>query len=395
MSENRMTRLALMALISLVALWAGPNRLIAADPAPTVSTLRVPHGGVQPQAAVDGDGTLHMIYLGGPADAADIEYVSSTDGGQVFSEPVRVNSKPASALAIGTVRGAHLAVGQAGRVHVAWMGSAGAEPKAPDKKTPMLYARQNDRGDGFEPQVNLVQSHPGLDGGGSIAADGQGHVFVAWHAPEKAGGNETTRRVWITQSDDEGRTFAGEVAASSPTDGACGCCGMRLAATANGQAWFLFRSASENVNRDMQLLRFDPATGQSRSIITDPMHSSTCVMSTAAMLQRDKQLFAAWETDGDIKVQTIDAMAGKPLKALRLRPGSKRKHPALAVNQRGQLLVTWAEGTAWMQGGSVAWQVFDSDGSQVERGRGRAEGLPVWGMPAAIARPDGTFVVVY
>jgi hypothetical protein len=395
-----MLRLAAFRSVLALAVLAGPTWLLAADENPTVTTLRVPQAGVQPQVALDEEGTLHMIYLTGPADAADIEYVYSSDGGQEFSEPVRVNSQPASAMAIGTVRGAHLAIGKpalgkAGRVHVAWMGSGKAEPKDPNKTTPMLYARGNDRGDGFEPQRNLIQAHPGLDGGGSIAADDQGHVYVAWHAPEKAGGNETTRRVWVTRSDDDGQTFAAEVPASSAADGACGCCGMRLFAKTDGRLWILFRSAAENVNRDMQLERFDPATAAFRTVIADPMKSSTCVMSTATMIEHDKQLVAAWETDGDIKVQTVAASTAKPLKALRLRPGSKRKHPALAVNSRGQLLVVWAEGTGWMQGGSVTWQVFGADGSPIASGRGRAEGLPVWGMPAAVARADGSFLVIY
>lgn len=47
----------------------------------------------------------------------------------------------------------------------------------------MLYTRLNDAGDGFEPQRNVIQKRPGLDGGGSIAADAEGNVYVAWHAP--------------------------------------------------------------------------------------------------------------------------------------------------------------------------------------------------------------------
>ncbi len=390
-----MGRSCLLTLISLLAVPLSFRSLAAADQVPLVTTLRVPHGGVQPQVAVDEQGTPHMIYLVGQAEAADVEYSTSTDGGQTFSEPIRVNSQPSSAIAIGTVRGAHLALGKGGRVHVAWMGSTAAEPKGPDKTTSMLYTRQNEDRDDFEPQRNLIQSHPGLDGGGSIAADREGRVFVAWHAPGKPKGNETTRRVWVTTSADDGRTFDAEKPASSEADGACGCCGMRLFATGNDGVWILYRSAAESVNRDMQLVRFEPATGNFRTALADPMKSSKCVMSTATMIERDKQLLAAWETSGDIKVQTVDAATGKPLKALRLRPGSGRKHPALAVNVAGQLLVAWAEGTAWMQGGSVAWQVFDADGSPISTARGRAEGLPVWGMPAAIARPDGTFAVIY
>ena len=68
--------------------------------------------------------------------------------------------------------------------HVAWMGSNQAEPKADGgTATPMLYSRLDDAGTCFEPQRNIIQAHPGLDGGGSVAADPLGNVYVTWHAP--------------------------------------------------------------------------------------------------------------------------------------------------------------------------------------------------------------------
>src|SRR5688572_11559690 len=87
-----------------------------------VTTHRLPGGSVQPQAAVDADGAVHLIYLRGEPMHCDIFYERSTGGGETFSEAVRVNSHEGSAVAAGTVRGAHLAVGRDGRVHVAWMG---------------------------------------------------------------------------------------------------------------------------------------------------------------------------------------------------------------------------------------------------------------------------------
>ena len=45
-----------------------------------------------------------------------------------------------------------------------------------------------------------------LDGGSSIAADNAGHIYVAWHgASDKADDAETSRRVWLAQSGDDGK----------------------------------------------------------------------------------------------------------------------------------------------------------------------------------------------
>ena len=37
----------------------------------------------------------------------------------------------------------------------------------------------------FEPQRNLMQETFALDGGGSVAADAEGNVYVAWHGSAK------------------------------------------------------------------------------------------------------------------------------------------------------------------------------------------------------------------
>src|SRR5689334_11531803 len=109
-------------------------------------------------------------------------YVRSDDDGRTFTAPTRVDSQPGSAVIVGTVRGPQLAIGRNNRVHVAWMGSDSAAPKVDGKHTPMLYARLRDDGGAFEQQRNVVRHNPGLDGGGSVAADDAGNVYVAWHA---------------------------------------------------------------------------------------------------------------------------------------------------------------------------------------------------------------------
>ena len=103
----------------------------AAAAAPPVSLIRTPHEGIQPQGAVDSQGTLHLIYFKGKPAAGDIFYVNLPAGGEGFSEPIQVNSQPGSAIAVGTIRGAQLAIGTGNRVHVAWNGTSAATSKGP------------------------------------------------------------------------------------------------------------------------------------------------------------------------------------------------------------------------------------------------------------------------
>jgi hypothetical protein len=344
-----------------------------------VSLVKAPDGGIQPQAALDEQGALHLIYFTGDPAGGDIFYVRQGPGKEGFSKPIRVNSQPGSAVATGTVRGAHLAIGKNGRVHVSWMGSKTAEPKGPANATPMLYARLNDEQTAFEPQRNVMQSGVGLDGGGSVAADRAGNVYVAWHA-NGDGQGEAHRRVWIARSSDEGKTFSRETAAGRDQTGACGCCGMRAAADRRGHLFLLYRAATEHVNRDMVLLS---STDGGKSFTGTRVHQwklSTCPMSTASIGQGDGGALIAWETEGQVYYAEVDpAAAAAPRPIAAPGRGGGRKHPAVAGNGRGETILVWTEGTGWKKGGSLAWQVFDKDGKPTEV-RGEGQPVGVWSL---------------
>ena len=363
---------------------------------PSVALLRVPDGGIQPQVILDDHRVVHLVYSKGDPGYGDVFYVRSDDGGAAFSKPLRVNSQEGSAIATGTVRGAHMALGRANRVHVAWMGSKVAQPQAPDGTAPMLYTRLNDAGDAFEPQRNVVTKQPGLDGGGSVAADTKGNVYVAWHAPQKTGGGEADRQVWVARSADDGRTFSPEVAASPAGSGSCACCGMRLQVSADGRLVGLFRSASEMVHRDIYLLTSTNNARTFEAARIGPMEFPGCIMSTSAITLSPRGTLLAWETRGQVYWSRLDPKANgisTPIAAPGTRPN--RKHPAIAEDSTGRVLLAWTEGTSWGKGGSIGWQVFDPTGKPLPGEAGRAEGLPAWSLPAALSQPGGGFAILY
>jgi hypothetical protein len=372
-------------LTTLVAL---ADRASAAD---AVKRLRVPNKGIQPQVLVDGKGVVHLIYFHGDPRHGDIFYVHSSDEGATFSRPLRVNSEAGSAIAIGNIRGAHLAVGRKGRIHVAWNGS-GKRGRADEG---MLYTRLNDAGTAFEPQRNVIQSAKGLDGGGSLAADELGNVYVVWHAPQPGEKGEEHRRVWVARSSDDGETFAAEKAAYDKDTGACGCCGLRAFADRKGNVYVLYRSALEHINRDTYLLM---STNQGASFRGEDLHPwkiEACPMSSFGFAEGPADVVAAWESKGQVYYARIDPATGKPSAPV-AAPGDarERKHPVVACNQRGQILLAWTEGMGWDRGGAVAWQVFEKDGKPTAE-KGRAGGVPTWSLVAVFARKDGGFTIVY
>ncbi len=87
-----------------------------------VSLIKTPFGGIQPQALIDAEGTLHLLYFRGDPYRGDLFYTHRGPGAEEFSPPLRVNSKEGTAVAVGTIRGGQLAWGRRGRIHIVWNG---------------------------------------------------------------------------------------------------------------------------------------------------------------------------------------------------------------------------------------------------------------------------------
>ena len=225
------------------------------QPAERVSLLRTPFGGIQPQAVTGKDGTVHLVYFKGSPAAGDLYYTTARSGSATFEAPVRVNSQSGSAVAAGTIRGGQLALGRGDRAHVVWNGSGQALPRASAGGSPLLYSRMIDANRAFESQRNLMGATLELDGGGTVAADRKGGVFVLWHAGQPGTSGEENRRLFIARSTDDGQTFVPEAIADRDRAGACPCCGTRAFVDSKGALFALYRGVSQKADRDMILLR--------------------------------------------------------------------------------------------------------------------------------------------
>ena len=264
--------------------------------------------------------------------------------------------------------------------------------------SPMLYTRMNADGTGFEQQRNLMTSTYALDGGGSVAADDEGNVYVVWHANSiKGAPGEGGRAVWVTTSRDDGKTFAAESRANREHTGACGCCGLRAGTDGSGNVFVLYRSAMNTVHRDMYVLASKDKGGSFAATKLDKWEIGQCVMSSAGFHSITDGMLASWETEHQVKFARVDELPpnSRPSVTAPNLGEQTRKHPVLCSNSAGQVILAWTEGTGWQKGGSVAWQVFDQIGRPVVGGSGRAEGVPVWGLVAVFSGPNDEFTVVY
>ena len=357
--------------------------------APPVSLLALPAGGIQPQAVVDARDVLHVLYFDGPPAAGDLFYVRRKPGAAVFSRPLRVNSVPGSALATGSVRGGQFAIGRNGRIHVVWHG-ASAIQLGGAARTPVWYSRLNAAGTAFEPQTNVAVASTGIDGD-TVAADDAGNVYIAWHGlGEKSG--EANRTLYIARSRDDGARFAREEPAANASTGACGCCGLRAIVDPKGTAHIFYRAATEGVHRDATWLTLGP--GNPAPIVLQPWKLEACPMSTFAAAADGDGLVAAWETAQQVYYSRLNPSARTFTTPIAMEGGGIRKHPSVAASAAGVVLMAWTEGTGWARGGTMAWELLDRDGRRLAS-QSNAAPVPVWGLVAAAARRDGSFVIVH
>ncbi len=352
-----------------------------------VNFMRIPHSGIQPQIMADTSGKLHLIYYVGEPSAGDLFYVTRGKKSTSWSPPIRVNTNPKAAVAGGTIRGAHMSLGMENRIHVSWFGSANVSSKPPEGKypqAPLMVTRLNDEGNGFEPERNLMTWTQNLDGGGSIAADRKGNVFVAWHGRghSKIEG-EMGRGIFLATSKDQGKTFSKEVEVKEAPPGSCACCGMRVSIHPTGQLHIVYRGIQKKI-RPMVDLWSDDGGQTFQKTIFNPWEIEACPMSSVNLLPLKDAVLIASEQEGSIK------LSRKPLNQSTMSPFSdqlsmwKGKHPSVATDPTGNVLVTWAEGAGWAKGGTLRWVILDKNGILIsENERGEEPEVPVWSFPSA------------
>ena len=289
---------AVVAFLTLGPAWAGLS------PREAVVTLRTPDGGRLPRAVVDADETLHLVYVQGEANGANLFHVTREPGSPAWSEPRRVNSRELSVSGVGPIDGGQLALGPDNRLHVVWLQR---EPAG------FFYTRSRADGSGFEPQRDLSAGEAdGAEAGPAVAVDGGGNVFVFWHA----GAVEDARRgVYLTVSRDGGTTFEPARRVSRAAEGACACCGLAAMSDPGGAVHVSYRGAGDNVRRGQRLLT---STDRGRTFsdrLAHPWELGACPVSTTSLSAGPGRLTAAWETRGQVHfadVGRLDAALSPP-----------------------------------------------------------------------------------
>jgi hypothetical protein len=110
-------------------------------------------------------------------------------------------------------------------------------------------------------------------------------------------------------------------------------------------------------------------------------------------VEQANTMVCAWETGGQVYWTRIVAGSGSdPIAAP--GEGKGRKHPRLTVNDKGEVLLVWTEGTRWQKGGSLAYQIYDSAGRPIGETK-QVPHIPTWSFAAPVSGRDNGFSILY
>lgn len=321
----------LTALLTLVVAIASPSWAGA-----EVTVSQLPKGASVPDAEVDEEGIIHVAYL----DENDVFYVKSTDDGQSYSKPLRVNTEAGFAFGA-AFRGPDLAVGKGGRVHVIWY-NAGYQQKRPQKEWGAMYSSLESDGQRFHKARNLNQQP---SDNFSLAADQAGNVAVVW----------TANGAYINISKDGGKTFA---PAEKLTLDPCECCGTRALYASDSSLLILYRDKADNI-RDTKIARLSKQGKRwsDHQLSHTPWPIDSCPMTGSFFSQTANSILAAWETKGQVYFAKLSqkALTKQPKE---VRVAAKGRYPVVLASTQHTV-------EAWKEGTSLHWRAFAPDGTAV------------------------------
>ncbi len=369
---QRIVRFILLLLLG--AVWAVPAS------GQSVVTLPIPDGGRLPQAVVDDTGTVHLVYVVGDAPRGDLMYATRAPGATAWSPPQQVNSTPGTVTGLGPVDGGQLALGPNGRLHVAWFRIA---------PPTFFYTHSAEEGPSFEEQFG-VATGDGVEAGPAVAAGPDGNVYLFWHAGAV---EDAERMLYTAASRDGGLIFEPSRPVMAEGAGACACCRPAARTDDSGAIYVSYRGAGDNVRRGQRLLISRDGGASFTDELIQPWNVGACPVATTSLSHGPSGMTVAWETQGEVYFAAVDRLSDRVSP-----PGqadARRKNPAVAVNNRGETLLAWGDGSGLRAGGTLHWQVFDAEGRPTAEPGGGALRLPDGSVPFALAQPDGTFVVIF
>lgn len=380
-----------------------------------------------PSVAVGLDGSVHVVWLDkGPLGTpdrrghahgpdghthqswADVYYARSDDGGKTFSKPVRVNAEDGEVWGF-AVSKPQVGIGPTGTVHVLYpaneISSTLGKPVAVSH-----YARSTDGGKRFSKPVRLNGEpaedlaaivHGGLSQAhvfGTLAVGRDGSVYAFWLDTRDMTEEDTTSKIFMAVSRDDGETWEAEREVFGA--GACPCCQLTSTIGSGGELYLGGRVVHEGNRRD-PVVAVSTDGGRSFSprvtVNGPPWILDGCPLKPTALAARGTHVYAAVfngaiDPGGVLFSRSTDG--GRTFdEPTRLHPDAAvADAPALAVSDRGVYAFWHAKAGGERR---VFMRASTDHGATLSAVTELPAPAGSGGGPAAAAAPDGGAVVVW
>jgi len=360
--------------------------------APTLSgadeltAVVVARDAVQPQAAIDSEGTVYVTFIQG----GNISVAVSQDGGRSFGEPVVAIDAKGHAEG-GMHRGPRIGVDAGGTLTVtAPITFDENELKKQFPTRELFLVRSKDRGKTWsEPlQVNDVtgQAPEALHW---MAVAPKGDVHVAWLDRRSRTGDG--QDIYYAKVSD-GKVGQNRLIART----VCECCAPALALDADGKVFVAYREGGKNPSREI----FLTSSQEGGESFTEPVrinHMETaedsCPMSAPAVAVLMGQKFAiAWKhvRTGEPNISWVisDTPRFGHEEQLHAVLKGEQNHPALAIDDTSVVWAVWEDSRT---GKSCVWVRSSVEG---DTGRAVSDGsLSSASFPSVVCRAGMTALV--
>ena len=281
-------------------------------------------------------------------------FARSTDGGQTFSKPLRLNNKDGELWGFATSR-PRIAVGKSGVIHVFYHGNR-REASAARQAIDARYTRSTDGGKTFSTPRTLNRDGQGMDDGelneahcfGTMGVAPNGDVYAYWIDTRHMTSEKDNGAIYSAVSRDEGKTFGREQMLFR--NSACPCCQLNVAFTLKGEVILSARNVTADGARDASVaISKDGGKTYSNFVAATPnkwMIAACPLKPTALATDKDGRIFAAWFSGGEKSAGSAFAVSedgGKTFsKPITLHEGaSTPDRPQISVAADGAVTVAW------------------------------------------------------
>jgi hypothetical protein len=337
----------------------------AAAPQHQHGAMATGDGAFNPFVTADRRGGFYVAYVERASDAANVMLQRLAADGQPSAKPVRVNDRNNDA-AVRNENPPKVALGPGDDVYVCW-----ANERA-RWKGDIRFARSTDGGKTFAQAITINSDAGGAPTGHafqSLAVDQRGRIYVTWIDERNKSGEDRGAEIWMSTSDDGGRTFSRDRRILSDV---CECCRTNIQVDTAGRLFLSYRTVPARGPEYRDIIVASSVDGgksfSTTRVSADLWEINACpVTGPALCVDKQGRLTVIWFTGG-ARPGLYFAMSsdhGKSFAPRRLLDAEQKmgKH-AQAVAGDSRIVVAWDDVT---DRSVIYWGTLDPTAGVLER----------------------------